>query len=82
MGKYPSHIQMTSPVSLIGSQCMNEKAKLTGAYYVLIIIGYCSSGLWRTGCCSWECEVHNFSLVLIMGQEIIYKATQQSRAPW
>lgn len=79
-GKYGSPIQMTSPASLIGSRYMDGKAKLTGACYVLIIIGCCSSGFQRNGCCCWECKVLDFSAVLIMGQEIIYKAAQQSRA--
>lgn len=80
-GKYGSPIQMTSPVSLIGSRYMDGKAKLTGACYVLIIIGCCSCGFRKTGCCCWECKVLDFSVVLIMGQEIIYKAAQQRRAP-
>lgn len=60
---------------------MDGKAKLTGACYVLIITGCCSGGFRRTGCCSWECKVLDFSVVLIMGQEIIYKAAQPSGAP-
>lgn len=80
-GKYGSPVQMTSPASLIGSWYMDGKAKLTGACYVLIIIGCCRSGFERTGFCCWECKVLDFSVVLIMGQEILYKAAQQSRAP-
>lgn len=75
-GKYGSPIQMTSPASLIGSQYMDGEAKLTGACYVLIIIGCCSSGFQRTGCCFRGCKFLDFTIVLIMGQGIIYIAAQ------
>lgn len=68
---------MTSPASLIGSWYMVGKANLTGACYVLIIIGCCSSSFQGTGSCYQECKVLNFTVALIMDQEIIYSAAQQ-----
>lgn len=53
------------------SLLMDEKTKLTGAHYVLIIIRYCSGGLGRTGC-SREYLLYYFNVALIMPQEMVY----------